>query len=136
MARDRYQQPRSVTTATGAVEAMAPRANDKRVDETTGERERFSSAILPPWARKSPKISEVLPLPYLNGLPSGDFVPALEQLFGSSTSGCRGGGPGAAGRRDRALVAVAVIQWITARQAAAWGSTGPVPGAASLPGLS
>lgn len=58
--------------------------NDKRLDETTGERKRFSSAILPPWVRKSPKISEVLPLLYLDGLPSGDFVPALEQFLSSS----------------------------------------------------
>lgn len=39
------------------------------IDAETGERKRFSSAILPPWARKSPKISEVLP--------------ALEQFLGS-----------------------------------------------------
>ncbi|GAA3786660.1 IS256 family transposase [Sphaerisporangium flaviroseum] len=63
---------------------QAPRVNDKRVDEATGERKRFSSAILPPWCRKSPKISEVLPLLYLHGLSSGDFVPALEQFLGSS----------------------------------------------------
>ncbi|MFC5672215.1 IS256 family transposase, partial [Streptomyces incanus] len=72
------------TTAAGAVEVKAPRVNDKRVDEATGERKRFSSAILPPWCRKSPKISEVLPLLYLHGLSSGDFVPALEQFLGSS----------------------------------------------------
>jgi hypothetical protein len=41
----------------------------------TGERKRFSSAILPPWCRRFPKISEVLPLLYLHGLSSGDFVP-------------------------------------------------------------
>ncbi len=35
-----------------------------------------SSSILPPWARKSPQISEVLPLLYLHGLSSGDFGPA------------------------------------------------------------
>ncbi|MEH0416144.1 IS256 family transposase [Streptomyces sp. B21-083] len=78
-----YHQPRSVTTAAGAVQVKVPRVNDKRVDETTGERKRFSSAILPPWCRKSPKISEVLPLLYLHGLSSGDFVPALEQFLGS-----------------------------------------------------
>jgi putative transposase len=82
--RNGYHQPRSVTTAAGAVEVKAPRVNDKRTDERTGERKRFSSAILPPWARKSPKISEVLPLLYLHGLSSGDFVPALEQFLGSS----------------------------------------------------
>jgi transposase-like protein len=50
----------------------------------SGERVRFSSAILPPWARKTPKITEVLPLLYLHGLSSGDFVPALGQFLGSS----------------------------------------------------
>ncbi|MCX4745854.1 IS256 family transposase [Kitasatospora sp. NBC_01287] len=82
--RNGYHQPRKVTTAAGAIEVKAPRVNDKRVDETTGERKRFSSAILPPWCRKSPKIAEVLPLLYLHGLSSGDFVPALEQFLGSS----------------------------------------------------
>jgi putative transposase len=33
--------------------------------------------------RRSPKISEVLPLLYLHGLSSGDFVPALEEFFGT-----------------------------------------------------
>lgn len=81
--RNGYHQPRSVTTAAGTVEVKAPRVNDKRVAES-GERRRFSSAILPPWCRKSPKISEVLPLLYLHGLSSGDFVPALEQFLGST----------------------------------------------------
>ncbi|MFJ1804014.1 IS256 family transposase [Streptomyces sp. NPDC088180] len=82
--RNGYHQPRKVTTAAGTVEVKAPRVNDKRIDEATGERKRFSSAILPPWCRKSPKIGEVLPLLYLHGLSSGDFVPALEQFLGSA----------------------------------------------------
>ncbi|MFF5309786.1 IS256 family transposase [Streptomyces massasporeus] len=82
--RNGYHQPRQVTTAAGVVEVKAPRVNDRRIDEATGERKRFSSSILPPWCRKSPKISEVLPLLYLHGLSSGDFVPALEQFLGSS----------------------------------------------------
>ncbi|MFC9463173.1 IS256 family transposase [Streptomyces coelicoflavus] len=82
--RNGYHQPRKVTTAAGVIEVKAPRINDKRINEATGERKRFSSAILPPWCRKSPKISEVLPLLYLHGLFSGDFVPALEQFLGSS----------------------------------------------------
>src|SRR5450755_5024571 len=75
--------PRTVLTSAGAVEVTAPRVNDKRTDPATGERKRFSSAILPPWARKTPQISEVLPLLYLHGLSSGDFVPALGQFLGS-----------------------------------------------------
>jgi transposase-like protein len=57
--------------------------NDKRVDPGSGERQRFSPAILPAWARKSPQMREVLPLLYLQGLSSGDFGPALEQFLGS-----------------------------------------------------
>jgi transposase-like protein len=82
--RNGHHQPRKVTTSAGSVEVQAPRVNDKRVDEATGERRRFSSAILPPWCRKSPKIAEVLPLLYLHGLSTGDFVPAMEQFLGSS----------------------------------------------------
>jgi transposase-like protein len=75
---------RDVLTSAGSVPVVAPRVNDKRVDPETGERQRFSSAILPPWARKTPRIEEVLPLLYLHGLSSGDFVPALGQFLGSS----------------------------------------------------
>ena len=39
--------------------------------------------ILPPYLRRSPKVGEVLPLLYLYGLSSGDFVPALEEAFGT-----------------------------------------------------
>lgn len=73
-----------MATAAGAIEVAAPRVNDRRIDESTGERRRFSSKILPPWCRKSPKVSEVLPLLYLHGLSSGDFGPALEQFLGSA----------------------------------------------------
>jgi transposase-like protein len=82
--RNGYHQPREVLTAAGAVEVTAPRINDKRVDPETGERHRFASAILPAWARKTPKITEVLPLLYLHGLSTGDFVPALGQFLGSA----------------------------------------------------
>jgi transposase-like protein len=82
--RNGSHQPREVLTSAGAVEVVAPRVNDRRIDPDTGERARFSSAILPPWCRKTPKITEVLPLLYLHGLSSGDFVPALGQFLGST----------------------------------------------------
>jgi len=81
--RNGYHHERDVLTAAGAVAVRAPRVNDRRVDPDTGERLRFSSAILPAWARKSPQMTEVLPLLYLHGLSSGDFGPALEQFLGS-----------------------------------------------------
>lgn len=76
-------RPRQVTTGAGAIDVKAPRINDKRIDEATGERARFRSQILPPYARKSPKVAEVLPLLYLHGMSTGDFVPALAEFFGS-----------------------------------------------------
>jgi putative transposase len=81
--RNGHARPREVTTVAGAIEVRAPRVNDRRADEVTGERARFRSQILPPWCRKSPKVTEVLPLLYLHGLSSKDFVPALEEFFGS-----------------------------------------------------
>jgi transposase-like protein len=82
--RNGYHQEREALTSASAVQVTAPRVNDKRTDPLTGERRRFSSAILAPWARKTPKVTEVLPLLYLHGLPSGDFVPPLGQFLGSS----------------------------------------------------
>ena len=82
--RNGYHQPREVLTAAGAVPVRAPRVNDKRVDPDSGERQRFSSAILPARARKSPQVVQVLPLLYLHGLSSSDFGPALEQFLGSA----------------------------------------------------
>ena len=48
--RNGYHQPCEVLTAAGAVAVKAPRVNDRRLDES-GQRQRFSSAILPAWAR-------------------------------------------------------------------------------------
>ena len=82
--RNGYHAEREVLTAAGAIPVKAPRINDKRIDEVTGERKRFSSAILPAWCRKSPQVTEVLPLLYLHGLSSGDFTAALSQFLGTS----------------------------------------------------
>jgi transposase-like protein len=82
--RNGHARPRQVLTSAGVVPVATPRVNDKRVDET-GERRRFASAILPAWCRKSPQITEVLPLLYLHGLSSQDFVPALEQFLGTGS---------------------------------------------------
>jgi transposase-like protein len=81
--RNGYHAPREVTTAAAAVPVKQPRVNDKRIDPVTGERMRFSSAILPAWCRKSPQVSEALPLLYLHGLSTSDFAPALEQFPGT-----------------------------------------------------
>jgi transposase-like protein len=82
--RNGHAPARQLATGAGQVEVVRPRVDDRRVDPTTGERHQFHSQILPRWARRSPKVAEVLPLLYLHGLSSSDFVPALEELFGSA----------------------------------------------------
>ena len=82
--RNGHAEPRSLVTGAGPLQVRAPRIDDRRVDEVTGEKMRFASSILPPWARKSPKVAEVLPLMYLHGMSSGDFAPALAEFFGSA----------------------------------------------------
>jgi len=85
--RNGRARERKVTVGSGTVPVRAPRINDKRIDEETGERQRFSSKILPAYARRSPKVTEVLPILYLRGLSTGDFRPALEDLLGEDASG-------------------------------------------------
>ena len=82
--RNGHARPRTISTAAGAIAVAAPRVNDQRTDPQTGARYRFRSALVPPWCRKSPKVSEVLPLLYLHGMSSGDFAPALTEFFGSA----------------------------------------------------
>jgi len=68
---------RGLMTGAGSLPVRAPRVNDRR------DGHRFSSYILPRYARRSPKVADVLPVLYLRGLSTGDFAPALEEFFGS-----------------------------------------------------
>jgi putative transposase len=73
-----YAKEREVTTGAGMVEVKAPRVDDRRPGQ------RYGSVILPAYMRKSPKVTEVLPVLYLRGLSTGDFSPALGEFFGSA----------------------------------------------------
>lgn len=81
--RNGHARTRRVMTGAGVIEVIAPRVDDARIDPATGERAGFRSKILPPWCRRSPKVAEVLPLLYLHGLSTKDFVPALTEFFGT-----------------------------------------------------
>jgi transposase-like protein len=78
-------RPRQVTIGAGTMTVEAPRVRDRRVDDQ-GQRQRFTSAILPPYMRRSPKVAEVLPVLYLRGLSTGDFDEALKALLGEEAS--------------------------------------------------
>jgi putative transposase len=82
--RNGHAPARQVAAGVGQVEVVRPRVDDRRVDPATGQRQQFQSMILPRWVRRSPKVAAVLPLLYLHGLSSSDFVPALTELLGSA----------------------------------------------------
>ena len=84
--RNGKARSRKVTLGAGTIDIQAPRVNDRRVNER-GERQRFTSEILPPYMRRSPKVAEVLPILYLRGLSTGDFRPALDGLLGKDAAG-------------------------------------------------
>ena len=79
--RNGRARSRQVTTGTGTMEVQAPRVHDRRSGH------RFTSSILPPYMRRSPKVQEVLPVLYLRGLSTGDFKEALGTLLGEKASG-------------------------------------------------
>jgi putative transposase len=83
--RNGTARPRTVTTGVGPIPVAAPRVNDRRIVE--GQRQRFTSAILPPYLRRSPRLAGVLPLLYLHGLSSGAFREALPALLGPEAVG-------------------------------------------------
>lgn len=84
--RNGHARQRKVTLGAGTIEIQAPRVNDRRRD-ARGGRQRFTSSILPPYMRRSPKVAEVLPILYLRGLSTGDFRPALQGLLGEKAAG-------------------------------------------------
>lgn len=74
-----------MTTGASPVRLTAPRVNDRRV--VGGVRQKFTSAGVPPYVRRSPRVESVLPLLYLHGLSTGDFREALPALLGPEAGG-------------------------------------------------
>jgi putative transposase len=70
---------RLVQTGIGAVPVRRVKIRDRGAD---GERIRFTSAILPRWARRTRSLDAVLPILYLRGVSTGDFQEALGALLG------------------------------------------------------
>src|SRR6266508_166389 len=83
--RNGTARARPVLTGVGPLTLAAPRVNDRRVLD--GVRQKFTSTILPPYVRRSPRVESVLPLLYLHGLSSVDFREALPALLGPEATG-------------------------------------------------
>jgi putative transposase len=75
---------RELATTAGMIPITQPRVRDRRGDD---ERQRFTSSILPRYARKSPTLEVLLPVLYLKGISTGDFCEAFEALLGTGAAG-------------------------------------------------
>jgi putative transposase len=75
---------RTILTGIGPIEIKQPRVQDRRPPE---QREKFSSALLPPYLRKTKSIEELIPWLYLKGISTGDFSEALAALLGPQAKG-------------------------------------------------
>jgi transposase-like protein len=79
--RNGKAQERTIQMGAGSIKIRAPRIHDRR------EGERFTSKLLPPYMRRSPRLEEALPVLYLRGLSTGDFSEGLEALLGPKAAG-------------------------------------------------
>jgi putative transposase len=75
---------RTILTGLGPVEVKQPRVKDRR---PASQQEKFTSAILPPYLRKTKSIEELIPWLYLKGVSTGDFSEALAALLGPDAKG-------------------------------------------------
>ena len=83
--RNGHLPTRSIVTGLGPVEVTQPRVHDRRTP--SGGKEKFTSAILPPYLRKTRSIEELIPWLYLKGVSAGDFGEALQALLGADAPG-------------------------------------------------
>jgi putative transposase len=85
LVRHGHLPEREIMTGIGPVGVRCPRVRD-RVGEGS-QRIRFSSAILPPYARRSKSLEVLIPILYLKGISTGDFEEALVALLGKDAGG-------------------------------------------------
>ena len=85
LVRHGHLPERSIMTGIGPVEVKVPRVRDRLGGAE--DRIRFSSAILPPYARRSKSLEVLIPILYLKGISTGDFAEALSALLGPNASG-------------------------------------------------
>jgi transposase-like protein len=79
--RHGYGPARTIATGIGPVEVARAKIRDRGAAGDS-ERIRFSSAILPLWARRTRSLDALLPVLYLRGISTGDFQEALTALLG------------------------------------------------------
>lgn len=80
--RNGYLPEREVLTAAGPVAVQVPKVRDR-----SGAGVKFNSSVVPPYVRKSPRVSAALPWLYLKGISTGDMGEALSVLLGEDAKG-------------------------------------------------
>ena len=93
LVRNGYLPEREITTGIGPVTTKVPRVRDR--DDSSEEKFQFTSNIIPKYLRRSSSINELLPLLYLKGLSTGEFVEALAPIVGEEAKNL---GPGVISR--------------------------------------
>ena len=83
--RNGHLPKRSLVTGIGPIPIRQPRVDDRPLTKQ-GE-SRFSSAILPRYARRAPSVDSLIPTLYLKGVSSGDFSQALAAILGEQAAG-------------------------------------------------
>jgi putative transposase len=87
LVRHGHLPEREVMTGIGPVAVRQPRVRDRGADAKDSGRIRFTSAILPPYARRSRSLEVLIPILYLKGVSTGDFEDALAALLGKDAPG-------------------------------------------------
>jgi len=82
LVRHGHGPERAIQTGIGPVEVSRVKIRDRGAPNE-GERIRFTSAILPLWARRTRSLDSLLPVLYLRGISTGDFQEALSALLGT-----------------------------------------------------
>jgi putative transposase len=82
--RNGHLPERTIQTGIGPIEVKQPRVRDRRPAD---ERESFTSAILPPYLRKTRSLEGLIPWLYLKGVSTGDFAEALQAILGPDAPG-------------------------------------------------
>ena len=77
---------RSILTGMGPMQIQQPRVDDRKLKEQE-EAERFSSMILPPYLRRVPSVDNLIPVLYLKGVSSKEFMNALSSILGEGAKG-------------------------------------------------
>ena len=81
--RHGFGPERQIQTGIGALDVQRPKVRDRLASSDLAAKVRFTSNILPKWARRSVSLDALLPVLYLNGISTGDFQEALAAILGA-----------------------------------------------------